>query len=271
MINQNGLTNRRAAVKKMILGIGAGMVAVGASHVAWASGMSGSAPADSLPDGAATLKELSKRLEKAPRRRNFKTVPMVLTDPSQWDNKALNELLHYAGAPKQVWDNTDLEGPWLNLMRNAMNVQIWSFKHPDFLAVSATHGAAHLALYDDYIWDKYKVAKLTNDKYQTNVFIKDELAAQINPADFENPNGVFSPRGDSIAVLQKREAVFLACHNAIWELTLALYQKGVNPDRLSHAQIVAEFTNHLIPGAVLTPGIVGTLPELMLAGYQYAK
>jgi hypothetical protein len=63
-------------------------------------------------------------------------------------------------------------------MRNAMNVQVWSFKHPNFLALSATHGTAQMA---------------------------------------------------------------------------------------------AEFTNHLIPGAVLTPGIVGTLPELMLAGYQYAK
>jgi hypothetical protein len=36
---------------------------------------------------------------------------MILTDPAQWDEKALNEILHYAGAPKQVWDNTDLEAP----------------------------------------------------------------------------------------------------------------------------------------------------------------
>ncbi|MBW9247856.1 MAG: transcriptional initiation protein Tat, partial [Acidithiobacillus ferriphilus] len=35
--------------------------------------------------------------------------------------------------------------------------------------------------------------------------------------------------------------------------------------------MAAEFTNHLIPGVILTPGIVGTLPELELAGFQYAK
>ncbi len=178
MSDRNGLMGRREALKNMMLGLGAGLAAVGAGHVAWASGMS-SAPADLLPAGAVTLKELQKRLEKTPRRRDFKTVPMILTDPSQWDEKALNEILQYAGAPKQVWNNTDLDGPWLKLMRNSMNVQIWSFKHPNFLALSATHGTAHLALYDDFLWDKYQLAKLTKDKYQTNVFIKDVPTGQI--------------------------------------------------------------------------------------------
>ena len=267
---ENGLMGRRAALKNMTLGLGAGLAAAAAGRVTWAGG-TGGAPADLLAAGAATLKELQDRLQKTPRRRDFKTVPMILTNPLQWDHEALNEVIHYAGAPRQVWDNTDLEGPWLNLMRNAMNVQIWSFGHPNVLALSATHGTAHLALYDDYIWDKYKVTRLTNNKYKTNVFIKDAPTGQATPVDFEDPAGVFSPRGDSVAVLQQRGALFLACHNAIWELTLSLHQKGVNPDRLTHAQMAAEFTNHLIPGAVLTPGIVGTLPELMLAGYQYAK
>ena len=270
MSDRNGLMGRREALKNMMLGLGAGLAAVGAGQVAWASGMS-SAPADLLPAGAVTLKELSKRLEKTPRRRDFKTVPMILADPSQWDEKALNEILQYAGAPKQVWNNTDLEGPWLKLMRNSMNVQIWSFKHPNFLALSATHGTAHLALYDDFLWDKYQLAKLTKDKYQTNVFIKETQIPQTSLADFENPDGLFSPHGDNIAILQRRGAVFLACHNGIWEMALALDQKGINPDHLTVDQIAAEFTNHLIPGVVLTPGIVGTLPELMSAGYQYAQ
>jgi len=271
MSDRNALMDRREALKNMMLVLGTGLAAVGTGHMAWAGSGKSSAPADLLPTGAATLKELIKRLEKTPRRRDFKTVPMILTDPSEWDEKALNEILQYAGAPKQVWDNTDLDGPWLKLMRNSMNVQIWSFKHPNFLALSATHGTAHLALYDDFLWEKYQLSKLTKDKYQTNIFIKDVTTGQDNPADFENQDGILSSRGDSVAVLQKRGAVFLACHNGIWELTLSLHQKAVNPDRLTHAQMTAEFTNHLIPGAVLTPGIVGTLPELMLAGYQYAK
>lgn len=50
----------------------------------------------------------------------------------------------YRDALKQVWDHTAIGGPWLNHMRNALNAQIWSFRHPDFLVASATHGSAHL-------------------------------------------------------------------------------------------------------------------------------
>jgi hypothetical protein len=78
----------------------------------------------------------------------------------------LKLLLDYKAGPRQLWDNTDLMSPWLNLMRNAMNAQIWSWKHPDFLAVSATHGSAHLALYDDAIWAKYGFAKMLKDKFR---------------------------------------------------------------------------------------------------------
>jgi hypothetical protein len=101
-----------------------------------------------------------KRLARAPRRRNFKTVPMILNDPEQWDHGALTDVLAYKPTPKQVWDNTDIGSPWLNLIRNGFNSQIWAFKHPDFLAVSATHGTANLALYDQTMWDKYQLTRL---------------------------------------------------------------------------------------------------------------
>ncbi|MEJ0095915.1 MAG: hypothetical protein WDN46_21655 [Methylocella sp.] len=94
-----------------------------------------------LPKGATRLQELTDRLAQAPRRRDFKTVPMILTTPDQWDHEALSEVIAYQPFPKQVWDNTDIGGPWLNLMRNSMNAQIWSFKHAEFLAVSNTHGS----------------------------------------------------------------------------------------------------------------------------------
>ena len=258
--------SRRDALRSTLLGLGIASLSLG---VARAAGPHGQA-ANLLAPGAKTLQALSQRLAVLPRRRDFKTVPMILTAPDQWDNEALNEVLQYAGGPKQVWDNTDLAGPWLNLMRNAMNVQIWSFKHPDFLAVSATHGNAHLALYDEIIWDKYGFAKLTKDKFNTNTLLIAPPASKANPTDYENTKGVFSPYDNSITVLQKRGVLFLACHNEIWELTMALHNKGVNPDHLSHEQMAAEFTNHLIPGVILTPGMVGTLVELQSAGYHYA-
>jgi hypothetical protein len=69
----------------------------------------------------------------------------------------------------------------------------------------------------------------------------------------------------------RRGVAFMACHNAIWEQAAALLKADVNPDKLSHETLAAELTNHLIPGVVLTPGAVGTLPELQLAGFHYAK
>ena len=81
-----------------------------------------------LPPGADTLAGLAARLEKAPRRRDYKTVPMILTDKSFWDHEALAEVLSYRGGPKQAWDNTDIAGPWLNGMRNALNAQVFGFR-----------------------------------------------------------------------------------------------------------------------------------------------
>lgn len=248
----------------------AGAAAVGAAVVGTASArVNGS---QNLEIGSAgSLRALTEALARAPRKRAFKAVPMILTSPSEWDSEALDLVLHSHAGPKQVWDNTALASPWLNLMRNAMNTQIWSFHHPNFLCVSATHGSAHLALYDAFIWDKYQLSKLTKSKFRHNSFIGTPKAEAASAKDFEDPDGVFSPHDNSITVLQRRGAVFLACHNEVWELTMKLHQKGVNPDHLAHERMAAEFTNHLIPGAVLTPGIVGTLPELELAGFHYAK
>src|SRR5580692_1223110 len=150
------------------------------------------------PPGATHLEAMKKRLAQAPRRRDFKTVPMILDHEEQWDHEALTEVLSYRPAPKQVWDSTDIRGPWLNLMRNALNSQIWSFKHPDFLAVSVTHGTAQLALYDPTIWDKYQLTRLAGDEFTTNTLIIERKAGTADPVDYEDPMGPFSGEDNSI-------------------------------------------------------------------------
>ena len=256
------LTGRRQGM----VGLGVAIAALGLSQSAEAS------PAAPLvPKGARTLDALMVQLEKAPRRRDFKTVPMILDRRDLWDADALDAVLHYAGGPKQSWDNTDLLGPWLNVMRNSMNSEIFSFRHPDFLCLSVTHGSAQLALYDDTMWDKYQLAKLAGPGVTKNRFIGVPPAATQDPANFQNPNGPFSPRANSIAVLQRRGAVFLACHNAVWELSEKLVATGANPDHLDTDGVCADLSNHLIQGVVLTPGAVGTLVELARAGFAYAR
>ncbi|GLR68001.1 hypothetical protein GCM10010909_26820 [Acidocella aquatica] len=261
--------NRRNLLRG--IGLSIGTVGLTAMAMQTASAQTPAGSAGSLEmKSAGTLAALTAKLTGIPRRRDFKTVPMILTSPDQWDSEALDALIAYRGGPKQVWDNTVIESPWLNLMRNALNAQVWSWKHPDFLAVSATHGTAHLALYDQMIWDKYKLADVTKGKFASNTLIDVPAAAAVDAADFNNPAGAFSPAANSITVLQNRGVVFVGCHNAVWEFSAALLKNGVNPDNLSHEALAAELTNHLIPGVVLSPGVVGTLPELQKAGFDYA-
>jgi hypothetical protein len=254
-----------------LISMGAGMVAAATGFAARHDGVANAAEPSLLPPGAKSLEELAARLSKARRRRDFKAVPMILNDPDQWDSAALSEVIAYRGEPKQVWDNTAIAGPWLNVMRNALNTQVWSFRRPDFLTVSATHGTAEMALLDPAMWEKYQLAKLTGGKFQNNTLIADQKAAAADPKDYENPDGVFSPHDNSIPALQRRGAVFLACHNAIWELAETLIATGANPEKLSHGAVAADLTNHLVAGVVLTPGVAGTLPELQRAGFEYAN
>jgi hypothetical protein len=260
------MANRR----RLLRGIGLSIGAAGLATTAMRSAHAATAELPLLePQSAASLAVLTRKLAALPRRRDFKTVPMILTHTDEWDSEALNAVIAYRGGPKQVWDNTIIESPWLSVMRNALNTQIWSWKHPDFLAVSVTHGTAHLALYDQTIWDKYNLASFTNGKFASNTLIDLPAAASADAADFNDPTGAFSPGANSITVLQDRGVVFMACHNAIWEFTAALLKGGINPDKLSHEALAAELTNHLIPDVGLSPGVVGTIPELQLAGFHY--
>jgi hypothetical protein len=264
----NVVTGRRGALKTFALSLAASAIGLASARGKPAAGTVESAL---TPAGATHLDALKRRLTRAPRRRDFKTVPMILNHQEQWDQEALTEVLSYGPAPRQIWDNTDIGGPWLNLMRNALNSQIWSFKHPDFLAVSVTHGTAQLALYDQAMWDKYQLTRLAGDDFKTNTLFIEGKAAAAASANYEDLAGPFSGEDNSIPALMRRGVVFMSCHNAIWEQAAALMKLDINPDNLAHAELAAELTNHLVDGAVLILGAAGTLPELQQVGFHYAK
>jgi len=231
-------------------------------------GVNEGVPAQTAATGR--LHELIEQLIKAPRRRDFKTVPMILDTPDLWDSEALEAIIGYPGNVKQVWDNTEIGGPWLNLMRNSINTQVFSFRNPDFLEVSGTHGSAQLALYDEEMWEKYQLARMAGDNFRTNSLIEPRDVCTRN-ATSDHANSLFGPAGNNVLALQLRGVVFMACHNAIWEHSATLFEKGINPDKLSHGAVAAELTNHLVSGVILTPGMAGTLPQLQRAGFCYAK
>jgi intracellular sulfur oxidation DsrE/DsrF family protein len=263
------VTERRTAVKTLAASIAA---AVGGVAFGGRAAQAASEDATSLvPKGASALADLSERLSRSPRRRDYKTVPPILNHPDLWDSEALSEVIAYQPVMKQAWDNTDIAGPWLNVMRNSLNAQIWAYKHPDFLVVSATHGTAQLALYDQSMWDKYGLSKLAGKGFDKNTLIVEHTVASSELEKYEDPAGAFSGKNNSIPALQKRGVVFLACHNAIWEHASKLIEAGSNPDKLTVPTLAAELTNHLVSGVVLTPGAVATLPELQHAGFAYAR
>lgn len=266
------LPSRRLALKGF--GLAATGLAAAAAVVpaAGAAAEAGRSEAGVLaPPGATALRELTQRLARTPRRRDYRDVPMILDDPMLWDHEAISELLAYRAGPKQIWDNTDLNGSWIGGMHNSLNAQIWSFKHPDFLVVSATHGQAQIPLLDQAMWDKYQLAKLTGGTYAANTLIEPPSAAALADRSDESESGAYSAAVNNIAALMDRGVVFMACHIALWEMSGKLLKQGINPDKLSHGQVVAEMTNHLVPGVVLTPGMVATIPEFQQAGYHYIR
>lgn len=258
--------NRRAALK------GLGLAATGLAALSAASAGAQGAPSgpDLLPPGAMGLRDLTARLARAPRRRDFRTVPMILDDPMLWDHEAMAELMAYRSGPKQIWDATDINGSWLGGMHNSLNVQIWSFKHPDFLIAAATHGPAELALIDQAMWDKYQLGKLTSGAYAANTLLTRHPEAEADRS-YQSETGAYSAADNNVATLMARGVVFMACHIALWELAGKLMKQDINPDKLSHEAMVAELTNHLAPGVVLTPGMVATIPEFQQVGYHYIR
>ena len=61
------------------------------------------------PQGAEKLRSLMEQLANVARRRDFKTVPMILDTPDLWDAEALDAIIAYSGSWKQIWDNTEID------------------------------------------------------------------------------------------------------------------------------------------------------------------
>ena len=66
-------------------------------------------PGSIAPQETGQLRSLMEQLAKAPRRRDFKTVPMILDTPDLWDAEALDAIIAYSGSWKQIWDNTEID------------------------------------------------------------------------------------------------------------------------------------------------------------------
>ena len=57
-----------------------------------------------------------------------------------------------------------------------MNARVWSFRQPDFPLVTDCHATAQVALYDQVMWDKYRLTRLAGDAFETNTLLISEPA-----------------------------------------------------------------------------------------------
>ena len=264
MLETSNNLSRRGALR--LLGIAAGAVVALKVAPATAGSMIINSRSSALPDGAETLASLTQRLSAAPRRRDFKRVPFMVDEPEFWDHEAASEILGYRGRPSQAWENSDIAAAWPGLMRESLNGQVFAHHNPDFLSVSATHGSAHLALFNQNMWDKYGLAGKTGGVTTSNTFIIEKRG--VAPTDdHENIAGFYGAMNNNIISLQRRGAVFVACHDSIHAIARGLQAKASQDADV----IAADLTNNLIAGAVLVPSVVAFLAQLQRAGFTYAK
>jgi intracellular sulfur oxidation DsrE/DsrF family protein len=218
---------------------------------------------------SAALDTLKKQMAAAPRRRRFSAVPFMVTRKDQWDHEAADLVLAYRNRSLQVWETTEIGAPWLNLMREAVNGQVFSHGNPGFLAVAAVHGTAHLALFDQQAWDQYGLATLSGGAATRNTYVAVKAGTSASD-DLQNLAGYYGPENSNITTLQERGMVFVACHDSIHAISRNLCHLGRGGARTPD-ELAADLTNHLIPGAVLVPSVVAFLIELQRAGFTYAK
>lgn len=222
---------------------------------------------DAVAPGAGALAELTRRLAAAPRRRGFDRVPFMIDRSDLWDHEASEILLGYRGDRKQMWEASEVSSAWLNLMRESMNGQVFAHRHPDFLAVAAVHGSAHLTLFDQSMWDRYGLAMNAGGKITGNTFVAER--AGVSPGDDrQKVDGFYGAGNTNIRTLQRRGAVMVACHDSIHAIARGVVAKAGT----GNADVVAaDLTNNLIEGVVLVPSVVAYLVELQAAGFTYAK
>lgn len=244
-------TNRRSALKLMFAAPASVALMGATAAIAADPDPSGSVSALTLDGSSVSLSAFAEKLAVIPRRRNFTSVPFMVDRPEFWDHEASDALLSFKGSALQVWDITDLAGPWINLMREAMNGQVFAHGNSDYLSVGAVHGAAHLALFNQDMWNKYALSEATNGQFSHNSLIVEK--AGTSPADdHQNLDGFYGPNNNNIVSLQRRGAVFVACHDSVHAIARGLATKKVGSGQ-SADQIAADLTNNLIPGVVLVP------------------
>jgi hypothetical protein len=172
------------------------------------------------------------------------------------------------------WPNINNTLLYFNV-RNALNGFQFSYDVPpgQTQVVVQAYASAIAAVYDDFIWQKYRFGELmgvtdptTKQPALRNIWYKSPNPAPASvPTDRANP--YYSDA--SIEGLQRRGVLFLACHQTIHGHggTVAA-DTSRNSDKATADQIIEEIQAHLLPGVLVIPAGVGELVRLQDKGYR---
>jgi hypothetical protein len=187
---------------------------------------------------------------------------------ADFDYAAFEKLLGRSADIRQVFENIAVKPSGLNNIKNALNGLEFGYGYSrDRIAVAAAnHGPSSSYTFADAIWAKYRIGEyfnLTDPKsgafLTQNVYYPRKFP-ETTSTDPNDVTGTFQDTG--IAALQARGVVFLTCHTAVEEQARGLVAAGHAPAGASASDVANDILTHLIPGAVVVPGMVATLAVL---------
>ncbi len=208
----------------------------------------------------------------------------IVWKENQWKQPEFNTLLNLKRTVKLVIDCAVIEdGEVLGAARNALNAMHYGFgvAKNEIQVIAALHGPANLLNYDDYIWQKYKVGEWfklddpeTGKPATRNIFYPSKASGTAGAGlhytsqDENNPDS--AEQDTSIEGLRARGVRFLSCHfatEAQARVILKRFSLKQEPE-----EIVSEMLAHTVPGALVVPGVVGSVTMLQSVGhYSYLK
>jgi len=193
---------------------------------------------------------------------------------ADFDEKLFAKAVGKPADVRQVWDNVALRPNVMTNIKNSLNSLQFGFGYDParISIVAVNHGPSATYTYTDYVWQKYRIGDFfdvkdaAGNRISTNAFLAPKNSdPSTDPA---AEAGVLQDTG--IAALQARGVVFLTCHTAVEEQSRGLIKAGLAPG-MTPADVSADILTHLIPGAIVVPGGVGTLAVLQTKyGYTYA-
>jgi intracellular sulfur oxidation DsrE/DsrF family protein len=198
------------------------------------------------------------------------TIGLVET-ASQFDTAAFHHAVETHAEVRQVWDAGELRPTILGAVKNSLNGLQFGFGvAPSDTAVAfVAHSRSNLMLYDNGVWERYRLGDLFEVKDPNgNVIASNIFAISHATAQMADPGDVRSFYQDaSIVTLQRRGVRFFICNTALVEQAYAIVNAR-DAGGSSVDDVARDLREHLLPGVMLVPSGVATVAYLQ-SRYRY--